>query len=166
MTSKTGLMRLTVILLFIVTFTVVGWASPALYASHAPEDHFIEVHGFEAQNTTTSADSHLICFDRTSHQSASGRVFTELYLVDDESGEQRTEIGSMTMDRYFHQGNQEVVTPLEMPDNLVEGDYKYLLIVRMELADGRVTRDFAYTSETFTIDDDIDANESVKSFSC
>lgn len=163
MTSHTGLVRIGVILLFIITFTLIGWAAPAVYASYAPADHFIEVHGFEAQNTSTDAEQHLICFDRTMHRSTSGTAFTELYLVTDDGN--RIEVGSDTMTRYFQDGRHRVVTPLELPNNLEEGTYRYVLVVRMEMVDGRVTRDFAYESEPFTVNGYTEV-QSTKEFTC
>lgn len=164
MTSHTGLMRIVVILLIVITFTTIGWISPVLYASHAPDSQFIEVHNFEAQDTTTNANSHLICFDRTVYSSTTGKVFTELYLVDGEN--HRVEVSSETMTRYFQEGTHKVVTPVELPTNLAEGEYQYLLVVRMELADGRLTRDFAYESNTFEVTDEPANETSVEDFRC
>lgn len=164
MTDHTGLMRIVVILLIVITFTTIGWISPVLYASHAPADHFIDVDGFEAQDTTVNSDSHLICFDRTVYSSTSGKVFTELYLVNGEN--ERVEVASETMTRYFQAGDHKIVTPIELPPNLAEGEYQYLLVIRMNLADDRITRDFAYESNTFNITDDEPTNEPIDEFSC
>lgn len=151
MTSEMNRSRIIVILLFAITFTLIGWLAPVLYATHVPQSEVIEVHEFTAQNTTTTADEHHICFDRTVHRSGSAKVFTELYLLNGDG--QRVEIESNTADRYFQSGNTQVVTPLELPDNLAEGEYKYVLVAKFDMAGGRVTRTFAFHSEPFTVSD-------------
>jgi hypothetical protein len=141
--------RIAIILLFAIAFAIIGSYAPVMYASYAPENNSIEVHSFKAQDTTVNSDEHYICFDRTIHQPSSGEVFTQLYFVGDDGT--RVEVDSRTMDRYFRNGRREVVRPFDIPKNITAGEYKYLLVVRMELANGRVTRDFTYTSEPFTI---------------
>lgn len=141
--------RLHVALLFAILFVSVGWIAPAAYASYAPEDQFIEVHSFEAEDTDTSASEHTICFDRTVHESHSGTIYTELYLVSDSNAS--IEVDARTMNSYFEAGRHIVSTEFSLPNDLQAGEYKYLLVVEMELANGRVQREFSYTSETFTI---------------
>ena len=147
--TEVNLSRVAIILLFAISFAIIGTFAPVLYATYTPESSIVEVHSFEAQSTTTQSQQHYVCFDRTVHQPATGKVFTELYLVD--KNENRVEVDSRTMQRYFQEGRAGVVTPFSLPDDIKSGEYTYLLVIRMELADGRVTRDFAYTSDTFTV---------------
>lgn len=155
MTKQPNLSRIMVILLFALTFMSIGWMAPALHASYAPNDSIIEAHDFTASNATTDSDEHYICFDRTVQYEATGTAFTELYLVNDGDKRLRTEVDSQTVDRYFQHGRSEVVTPIELPDDLPEGEYRYVLVVRMDLADGRVERAFTFESETFYISDNV-----------
>lgn len=152
MTIEIGPARIAIILLFALTFAMIGWLSPVLYATYVPQDQIITVHEFTAEDTTTASDYHYICFDRTVKSGAAADLFTELYLVN-ENGE-RIEMESETIRRYFQSGRDTVVTPFDLPEEtLVEGEYRYLLVVQMDLADGRVTRDFTYTSDKFNITD-------------
>jgi len=153
-------------ILFAILFVTVGWIAPAAYASYAPQDHFIQVHEFSAEDTTTDSDSHLICFDRTVSNGQSGKVFTELYLVNGHDNE-RVEVDSRTMERYFQEGRSHVETPFALPQHIQPGEYRYVLVVQMELAQGRVQREFSFTSETFTITDDpTNTNTTTKDFAC
>lgn len=163
MTSHTNLARLAVILLFAIAFLIAGMMAPVAYASYAPSDHIIEEKEFTAQDTTTGSDTHYICFDRNVHQQTSGLVFTELYLVN--GGDERVEVGSESMDRYFQDGRAEVITPMELPENLRAGEYRYLLVIQAELANGRITRDFTFESERFTIEEG-PAKEPTRPTSC
>lgn len=156
--------RIIVALLFAISFTLIGWTAPVLYATHAPQNQFIDVHSFSAQDVSPEASHHYVCFDRTVEKSTSGRIYTELYLVSD-SGE-RVEVGGSTMKRYFQEGRHNVVTPLELPDNLEEGEYKYVLVTELQLADGRVERAFAFKSETFTVDESETANPERSGVKC
>lgn len=143
--------RVAIVLLFAITFIVLGTSAPVLYATYAPQGSIIEVHNFEAQDTTTESSQHYICFDRTIYQPATGEAMVELYLVD--SDDRQVEIGSQAERRYFQQGKTEIIEPLELPENLKQGEYRYILVVSMDLSDGRVTRDFTYTSKTFEVMD-------------
>lgn len=152
-------------ILFAILFVIVGWVAPAAYASYAPDSHYMEVHEFSAENATTGDDSHLICFDRTVHKANSGKVFTELYLVD--GNEHRVEVDSYTMERYFQSGRHQVETPMPLPNHVEPGEYRYVLVVQMDLAQGRVQREFSYTSDTFTIKEGNRTNQtSTANFSC
>jgi len=150
--------RIIVILMFAITFTLIGWISPVLYASHVPQDQVIEAHEFTAQDTTPDADQHYICFDRTVEQASAAETFAELYLLDRDGN--RVEIASQSEYRYFQQGRERVVTPLQLPDDLAEGEYRYVLVANFNLADGRVERTFAFESEPFVINDSVDPVES------
>lgn len=151
MGEKMTIARVVIILLFALTFTMIGWAAPVVYASYTPADQVIEKHSFEAQDTTTQSDKHYVCFDRTVHKQSSGTAFTELYIVGE--GNKRVEVESSSMQRFFQEGRTQVITPFTLPDNLREGTYRYLLVIRIELADGRVTRDFAFKSDPFQIEE-------------
>ena len=144
-----NLLRIGVILLCIVTFTIVGTFAPALYALHAPSDSFIEVHSFTASDTSTSAETHHMCFERTVHKQTTGTVFVEMYLIDD-SGEQ-TEIYSESKERYFQPGRTEVREEIVLPDSVEAGRYQYVRVYRMQLAKGTVKREFVFHSTTFNI---------------
>lgn len=155
--------RVIVALLFAMSFALIGWVAPIMYASHAPADQFIEVHNFHAQDTQPDADQHYICFDRTVRQPTSGIVYTELYLITDDG--ERIEIASDSARRYFQGERAQVVTPLTLPDHLEEGEYRYALVAQLQLADGRVQRDFMFESEKFNVSEDAPA-PSQSNFSC
>lgn len=141
--------KVIVALLFAIAFAIIGWTAPVLYAQNAPANQFIEVHHFDAQDAPPSADYHYICFDRTVHDPSSGIVYTELFLVTNDG--RRIEVGGKTANRYFQGGRRKIVTRLDIPEGLEPGTYRYALIVQLSLADGRVHRDFKYTSEPFHI---------------
>jgi hypothetical protein len=166
MTSELTLARIGIILLFAISFTFVGWIAPVLYATYTPSDMIIEKHSFSAQDAQPGAEQHYICFDRTVNRPASGQVFTELYLVSDGDPNSRTEIESRTMERFFQQGRTQVVTPLDLPGDLQEGKYRYLLVVKLDLADGRVERAFTFESQPFIVSEDVDAPKSDRPISC
>lgn len=139
-----------IVLLFTILFVVAGFLAPITFAAYAPADQYIEVNSFEAQNTTTADSSHLICFDRNVKEPNTGTVFTELYLVTGEDGH-RVEVDAHTMERYFHEGDSTVQTRMELPPQLEPGEYRYLFVVEMDIAQGRVTREFSFTSDKFTV---------------
>jgi len=149
--------RILVILLFAITFTLIGWLAPALYATYVPQEHIMEVHEFTAQNTTTEAEEHFVCFDRTVHRASSAEVFTELYILDEDN--ERIKVSFEKGNRYFQEGQSQAVTKYELPNNLTEGTYKYVLVTKFDMSDGRVTRTFAFESEPFKISDSIQPNE-------
>lgn len=155
MTHNMDRYRIAVILLFTITFTLVGTFAPVVYASHVPQSQVIEVHEFTAQDTTTNSDTHYICFDRTVQEPSSAETFTELYLLTED--DQRVEIQSRTNDRYFQSGRKQVVTPLSLPDDLAEGEYRYVIVAKFGMANGRVERTFAFKSEPFIISENANA---------
>lgn len=150
--------RVIVSLLVAIAFTLIGWGAPMLYSTYAPEDQFIEVHNFEAQDAQPSSEHHYICFDRTVHEPSSATVYTELYLITDDG--HRIEVGGERMKRYFEEGRQRVVTRLSLPEGLEPGEYQYALIVQLELSDGRIERDFQFHSGKFNITPDADTPRS------
>jgi hypothetical protein len=142
--------RLHVAILFAILFVSVGWVAPAAYASYAPQEQFMEVHNFDAQDTTTSSERHLICLDRTVQEGHLGKIFVELRLIGEDNSV-ATEVDAQTMDRYFQSGHLRVETPMTLPATLEPGRYRYLMVIQMELANGRVQREFSYTSDAFNI---------------
>lgn len=136
--------------LFAILFIVVGNFVPVLYAAYAPQGHYIEVNDFSAQDTTTADSSHLVCFDRDVKNANSGTIITQLYLVNGEDNT-RLEVDSHTIERYFQEGDKEIKRAFPLPDNIGTGEYRYILVVDMDLAQDRVSREFAFTSEPFTV---------------
>lgn len=100
MTEQLNLARIAVILLFSITFLMVGLTAPTLYATYVPADEVIEVHNYEAQDTTTGSDVHYVCFDRTVATGSSADVITELYLVGDDG--KRIEVSRSDTTVYRH----------------------------------------------------------------
>jgi len=143
--------RIMIILTFALTFAVIGWVSPILYASNVPQAQVIEVHEFSAQDTTSTEDEHFICFDRTVHKPATAETVTELYMVGEDGT--RIEVDSRKRVDYFVGGNRQVVQSVSLPDELAEGEYKYIFVANFNLADGRVERTFAFESESFYVND-------------
>jgi hypothetical protein len=143
-----------IILAFALTFAVIGWVSPMVYTSNVPQGQVIEVHEFSAQNATSTADDHFICFDRTVHKPATAETFTELYMIGEDGT--RIEVDSRKRVDYFEGGNRQVVQSIPLPDELAEGEYKYVFVANFDLADGRVERTFAFESESFYVNDSVD----------
>lgn len=136
-----------------------------MYAQYVPQDQYIEVHGFEASNTSTADDSHIVCLDRTVHHPNSATVFTELYIVDDRG--ETYEIDSETSQRYFQGGTDTIKTPYPLPPEIEAGDYRYRMVVQMDLAQGRVSRTFVFHSDSFTVTDSNETTEhSYKGYEC
>lgn len=146
---KVDLDRTATAILFALLFISVGWLAPALYASNAPADHYIEVHSFTAENVSTDAEQHYICFDRTVYEPHTGDVIIELYLVSEEG--QTTEVAAFNRYSYFQYGTTAAKIPLALPDNLEEGEYHYIIVSKAELADGRVIRQFKWESQNFHV---------------
>jgi hypothetical protein len=151
--------------LFAILFVTVGWVAPAAYAAYAPADQFIEAHEFSAQDASVDSESHLICFDRTVENGRSGKVFTELYLLNND-GSRTVKVDARTMEQYFQDGTRAIETPFPLPEHLETGEYRYLLVVQMELAQGRVTREFEFQSEAFNITASEPTTTTTKEFQC
>lgn len=141
--------RILIVLLFAALFVFIGWVTPMVAYSHAPEGLFIEANEFQADNITTGADEQTICFDRTIHQRSSGTVFVELYLIT-ENGE-RIEILSDHDEQYFQKGRLIVSEDITLPEDLELGKYRYERVYRMDVYKGSVTRTFSFTSEPFYV---------------
>lgn len=150
-------------ILFAILFLGIGWMAPAAYTSYAPQDQFITVHEYSAENAQVGDSQHLVCFDRTVHRAKSGTIFTELYLVD--GSDKRVEIESHTMERYFQDGRTTVETRMSLPENLEPGTYRYILVIEMDLTRGRVQREFEFTSEPFEIENSSQSDVG-SNFSC
>jgi hypothetical protein len=133
-----------------ILFIIIGWLAPVAHASYAPQDSFIEVEQFSTEDATLSQDVHEAHLTWTIKQTSTGRSYTELYLVEDgDTDENRVSVESMR--ESFSEGTRSVTLSHELPEDVSTGTYKYVLIVRMELAHGRIVRTFQFESETFTI---------------
>lgn len=146
---KIGITRLQTTILFAILFVVVGWVAPTAYATYAPSDNFITVHHFDAQNTTTSSNSHLVCFNRTVHSSGTGKVYTELWLLDNNSNKV-IQVQSNHQTKYFPAGDKIVLTDSKLPNDTEPGKYRYLSVIKLTLANGNVQREFTFKSDPFT----------------
>lgn len=133
-----------------ILFIIIGWLAPVAHASYAPQDSFIEVEQFSTEDATLSQDVHEAHLTWTVKQTSTGRSYTELYLVEDgDTDANRVSVESMR--ESFSEGTRSVTLSHELPEDVSTGTYKYVLIVRMELAHGRIVRTFQFESETFTI---------------
>lgn len=136
-----------------ILFIIIGWLAPVAHASYAPQDSFIEVEQFSTEDATLSQDVHEAHLTWTIKQTSTGRSYTELYLVEDgDTDENRVSVESMR--ESFSEGTRSVTLSHELPEDVSTGTYKYVLIVRMELAHGRIVRTFQFESETFTISEE------------
>lgn len=142
--------RIVIIIVFAIFFMSVGWLAPAFYAAYAPADHFVEQNSFEPADVSTLADEHHVCFNRTIHRASTGQVVTELYLVPVDNGT-RVEVLSKDDERFFQKGQYVVTLDIELPKNLKPGEYRYRRVYKMELANGRVSRQFVFESEVFNV---------------
>jgi len=141
--------RFFVIVLFVLAFTTIGWLTPALYATYAPQDTFIEANSFVAPDTTTAASEHTVCFDRDIHQDSTGGVIMEMYLVPEDGTPIRIQATQET--QYFQQGSYTELIIVDLPENIDQGEYHYQRIYQMELVNSRVTRTFTFNSNIFEI---------------
>lgn len=162
--------KIAVALLFAVAFAVSGAVLPSMYASHAPDSRFLEVHDFQAQDTHPQAGAHYVCFDRDVKRGTTGTVDLNLYKVSGPTGFTGYVDGGASSGeastRYFQEGHHKIIRPIPLPEQMEEGQYRYLLVVKLELANGEVTRQFTYRSNTFTVSEK-NANEtSRRDFDC
>lgn len=127
---------------------LIGWSAPAMYATHAPSDHFVETHEFTVEDVSIDDETHELTWDRTIHGKHSGFVVIELVMVSDD---ERIKYESTTRDSIYQDGRHEIVIENELPEDVEAGEYKYHMSVEMHLADGRMTRSFFVQSETFTV---------------
>ena len=159
------LAKLQLAVLFALLFVLIGYTLPIMWASYAPQSHYIESDSFSAQNATTGDSQHLVCFDRDIKQAHPATVYTELYLVSGDDGT-ATEVNSRTFEEYFEKGEVAVESSFSLPDDLSVGQYRYLLVIQMQLSNGQVEREFSFTSDEFTIVDE-QTNQTIgDSFTC
>lgn len=144
------------VLLFVVIFATIGWIAPAMFASYVPADYYVTVHDFEAENASAGAESHNICFNRTVKSAHTSDVLIEMYLISDDS---RTEVQALSRRSYFQKGSAVVKIPMDLPEDLEPGAYRYGIVSHAELANGRVTRRFSWTSESFYIGDQYNTSD-------
>jgi hypothetical protein len=142
--------RVQLTFIFSILFLLVGWVAPMSYAAYAPAESFLQVHDFSAEDATVGDTSHAIEMDRTVSQTTTGTVYTELYLIDEDTGH-RVRISSEMMERPLVEGRATVTREQEIPEQVKPGSYSYELTIRMELAQGRIFRTFSYESEVFQI---------------
>lgn len=140
--------RIIVIILFALLFVLVGWTAPAMYATYAPADHFVETHSFEATDATVDQETHEITWDRTIHERQSGTIVIELVML---SEDRRIEYEATTRDSIYQDGRETIVIENELPDDAEVGTYEYNMVINIQLSDGRVMRTFFITSDTFEI---------------
>lgn len=144
--------RIVAVALFCTLFMLIGWLFPVLFATYAPQQYFIEMHSFTVEDASIDDRTHVLCFDRSVNDVTTGTVFTELYLVDD--GEQRIKLISSERERAFPNGRTTVRVETSIPDIVEPGTYSYQRTYNIELAEGRVTRTFSFSSEKFRLYDD------------
>lgn len=136
-----------------ILFIIIGWLAPVAHASYAPQDSFIEVEEFSTENATLSQDVHNAELTWTVKQTSTGRSYTELYLVEDGDSE-KNRINVESMRESFSEGTRSITLSHKLPDDVTTGTHKYVLVIRMELANGRIVRTFEFESETFIISDE------------
>lgn len=142
--------RIIVALLFAIAFVLIGWSAPLIYASHAPQDHFLEVHNFSAEDTHVSADEHNIYLNRTVHRPADADIVVEMKLLRNDGTV--VEQDSFQIDAYYQEGQRDLVIKREIrTDSLEPGTYRYVDAVTLSYYSGRVERTFTYKSEPFTV---------------
>ncbi len=148
--SKTeSYMRIAIILLFALTFTTIGWSAPVLYATYVPQDDVIEVHNYTASDTTVNSESHFVCFDRTVNNGMPADTVTELYLLNEDGD--RIEVSRESEETFFQEGRDTVIVSRDLPENIFAGEYRYVVVITLEMANDRVTRDVSYESDKFTV---------------
>ena len=141
--------RLFIAVVFVLSFTTIGWLAPALYATYAPQEQFIEGETFYAPDTHIEASTHEVCFARTMKQQSTGNIIMEMYLVPEHGDEIRIQATQQT--QYFQQGKTTEIISVNLPNDLQAGKYHYKRIYRMELVNSRVVRTFQFQSNTFTV---------------
>lgn len=138
------------ILLFSVLFVIIGWTAPMAYATYAPQEQFIEVHEFSADDAYKHSNSHQICFDRTIKNGNTGEIFIELYMKG-ENNNSRVEVDTNSFEDYFQKGKEKIVRPYPLPEEISAGTYRYELVITLNVANERVEREFKYNSNKFEI---------------
>jgi len=147
--------RLFIAVVFVLSFTTIGWLAPALYATHAPQEQFIEEETFYAPDTHIDASTHEVCFTRTMKQQSTGNIIMEMYLVPEHGDEIRIQTTQET--QYFQQGQTTEIINVDLPEDIEAGEYHYKRIYRMELVNSRVVRTFPFQSNIFTVHSDVES---------
>lgn len=141
--------KIIVVLLFVILFSVVGYGAPAVYATYADSSHYIEVHSFTTQNSTVGDTEHDICLNREVKKSNTAVIFVEMFYTSSDGT--YIERDATRLHRYFDSGEIAVQTPIDLDPELAPGEYQYTMVVQMELANGDVTREFVYESDSFHV---------------
>jgi hypothetical protein len=142
--------QLQLIILFSLLFVIIGWTAPMAYATYAPQEQFIEVHEFSADDAYKHSDSHQLCFDRTIKNGNTGEIFIELYM-EGEDNNNRIEVDTKLFEDYFQKGRGKIVRTYPLPKNISAGTYRYEMVITLNVANDRVEREFEYTSNKFEI---------------
>lgn len=149
MKTKNTEQRILIVIAVAALFLFVGWVAPAMFATNAPDSHFLESHSFEADDATVGDEAHQLYWDRTIHEQRTGTVLIELSMVS--ANGDRIDFGTYQQDAIYQEGRQTTVMYQKLPDDVEAGVYQYEMVVQMQLADGRVTRTFHITSDEFVI---------------
>ena len=138
-------------ILFSILFVTVGFISPIVYVTVAPDNQFVEVHEFDATDTHVGADNHNICFDRTVHRPSNVDIVVEMMLLREDGT--IVEQDSFEIDAYYQQGREEVIINRNIRDNndLQSGTYRYVHSVELNYYGNRVAKGLTFTSERFTV---------------
>lgn len=135
---------------FAVLFLVIGTLSPIMYTNLSPKSNFLEINDFDADDTYVGGESHKVCFDRNVKRPADAEITVELLGVVEG---QLYEVDSFTVDAYFQKGEQDVSIErnIRRPNQLDPGIYKYRHSVTLYYHNERVTKDFTFNSDEFTV---------------
>lgn len=152
MTTSMTPKRVTIILLFVIAFFIIGWSAPAVYGTYVPSDQIVEVNEFEPSDATTADDSHYICFDRTVSNDVTAVFTTELFLIAEDGT--RLEVSQSSSNELLEQGDRTIIVERELPSDLREGTYRYETVATVNVANGRIERDVSFQSNTFEIHDE------------
>jgi len=145
-----SLSRAQLMVLCAIVFIIVGWLAPVAHASYAPQESFIEVEEFSTQDGHVSDHEHQAQLTWTVKESSTGRSYTELYLIE-HGADPSKRISVESMRESFSEGTRSVKLSHQVPNDVSAGTYRYVLIIRMELANGRVVRTFEFESEKFEL---------------
>lgn len=153
-----------VAVLFAILFVVVGYAAPIIFATYAPSDYYIEINDFDAESINQGESSHTVCLDRDVRDGQAGTLYTELFLIEENTGD-RIEIESNVQEEYFEEGDFAVEAETFLPTTLSAGTYKYVIVIQITPAQGRVTRTVEHKSNEFTVYGP-NSNGSPEEFTC
>lgn len=143
--------KLIVVCLFILTFVVIGTVAPIAYLSIAPDDHFVDIDSFEATDTYSSADSHTVCFDRNVKKQSDADITIELLLL--RADGEVIEVDSFDVDALLQEGDETVLVEREIQKRLEPGTYKYIHALKLDYANGWISKEFTFESNNFTVYD-------------